>query len=287
VALALCFQNQFFASTKTYPLYIVLVLIMSEFTIMWSRSPGLDMASDDGIAIAARPGVGRLPTAYINLRKQTDGVTSLDNIKSAAAMEVEPRHDMVNRLLIAGPSGAGKSTLAGKWLNALQAESPEDRDIYLLSRVAADGALDDIPKLQRIPLDDEFAEAEPYTSDEFEDAVVIFDDTDTITNKAVRTAVTDLRDDILETGRHKRVDSIVITHQMFQGAASKKPLGEATGVVLFPQTGSKYHIKRYLREYAGFDLETMKRIMAVPSRWVYIQRTHPCYVIHERGCFLV
>lgn len=265
-----------------------------EFALKWSRTPGESLDEPDGVAIARRAARGRLPAAYINVYRVAlarepvaDPTQQLENPAGFSALRVEPRYDMVNRLLIAGPSGAGKSTIAGHWLTDMQHDGPQERDIFLLSRVNEDKALDEIPMLQRLPLDADFAAGPPMTAEEFKDAVVLFDDTDTIGDKAVREAVIALRDDLLETGRHQGVQVVVITHQLFQGNASKKPLSEATGVVLFPQAGSKYHLRRYLKEYAGFELATIKAIMAVPSRWVYVQRTHPAYVVHEKGAFLV
>lgn len=279
-----------------------------EFGLKWARSAGDSLDSPDGVSIARREARGRLPAAYINVYR-TDGsdapgrlrfaagtkgediagaaTTSIENGAGFAPLRVEPRYDIVNRLLIAGPSGAGKSTAAAHWLEDLQRDGPAERDIFLLSRVTADGALDDLPLLQRLPLDADFATGPPLTAEDFKDSVVLFDDTDTIADKAIRAAVTALRDDLLETGRHQGVQSIVVTHQIFQGAASKKPLSEATGVILFPQSGSKFHIRRYLKEYCGFELDTVKRVMNLPSRWAYIQRTHPSYVVHEKGAFLV
>jgi hypothetical protein len=280
----------------------------AEFALRWAREPGDSLDSAAGVSIARREARGRLPAAYINIYRTAGAdpkairfapgtklldadagapLGAVDNPAGFPPLRVEPRYDLVNRLLIAGPSGAGKSTIAGHWLSDQQRDGPVERDIFLLSRVTADGALDDLPLLQRLPLDEEFAASAPLTAEDFKDSIVLFDDTDTISDKKVRQAVTDLRDDLLETGRHQNVQSVVITHQLFQGAASKKPLGEATGVVVFPQSGSKYHIRRYLKEYCGYEPEMVKRVMSLPSRWAYIQKTHPAYVIHEKGAFLV
>ena len=76
-------------------------------------------------------------------------------------------------------------------------------------------------------------------------SITLFDDVDTIADKKIRAETLELRDDLLETGRHQRVTTIVATHQIFQGGKGKKTLSEATSVVLFPRAGSVYHIERY------------------------------------------
>jgi hypothetical protein len=261
------------------------------YSLVWSRVRGYDPEVE--LTVAYRPRDGENPAMYLNLvgqeALQADQKmeAKLETVMPVGVpnLEVAPRLDQVNRLLVSGQSGAGKSHFASQWIKSFDSWVREPYELFIFSRVQADEQLDALPNMKRVPLND--LVGNPVTVEDLENSIVLFDDIDTIADKAVRKAVQSLRDDVLETGRHKGVQTISINHMLLAGHETKKALGEATAAVLFPRSGSKHHMNRYLRDYCGFERATALKIMALPSRWVYISRTYPPYVVHERGAFLV
>ena len=214
-------------------------------------------------------------------------IQSPKHTSGKSPFQITPRFDMIERILICGQSGSGKSTIASNWIKDYL--SIKEKDVFLLSRVEEDKPLDDIKLLQRVDLKQFSVPIEdiPLETEDFKDSIVILDDIDTIADKKTLNNVLHLRDDMLETGRHSCITMLCITHVLFQNKNSKKPLNEATGVVLFPRSGSKYHIRRYLKEYCGLDEKQITKIMNLSSRYFYISRTYPNYVISEKEIFLL
>jgi len=269
------------------------------FSLVYSKKLGKKLDGKHGLSIAHRyDQYGKKNSTFINIithpedsledkttASERQQIESKKEIKSS--FQITPRFDMVERILICGQSGSGKSTIASNWIQDYL--SIKEKDVFLLSRVEEDKPLDDIKLLQRVDLK-QFSvvpEDMPLETEDFKDSIVILDDIDTITDKKILNNVISLRDDMLETGRHNNITMLCITHVLFQNKNSKKPLNEATGVILFPRSGSKYHIRRYLKEYCGLEEKTVNRIMNLNSRYFYISRTYPNYVVSEREIFLL
>jgi hypothetical protein len=274
------------------------------FSLFYSKKLGKKIDGKHGLTIAHRyDSTNKKNSTFINLKpfieqcsdcKETDNVLqcSMNEISNDVKTQfsITPRFDMVERILICGQSGSGKSTIASNWIKDYL--SIKDKDVFLLSRVDEDKPLDEIKLLQRVDLKQFSVSPEEFAlngldTEEFKNSIVILDDIDTITDKKIFNNVIALRDDMLETGRHNDITMLCITHVLFQNKNSKKPLNEATGVVLFPRSGSKYHIRRYLKEYCGLEEKQINRIMNLNSRYFYISRTYPNYVVSEREVFLL
>lgn len=275
------------------------------FSLFYSKKLGKKIDGKHGLTIAHRyDSTNKKNSTFINLKpfieqcsdcKETDLLrveklhTEINNdVKTQ--FSITPRFDMVERILICGQSGSGKSTIASNWIQDYL--SVKEKDVFLLSRVEEDKPLDDIKLLQRVDLKQFSVSPEEFAlngldTEEFKNSIVILDDIDTIADKKVLNNVIALRDDMLETGRHNDITMLCITHVLFQNKNSKKPLNEATGVILFPRSGSKYHIRRYLKEYCGLEEKQITHIMNLNSRYFYISRTYPNYVVSEREIFLL
>jgi hypothetical protein len=163
-------------------------------------------------------------------------------------------------------------------------QDPEKK-IYLFSRVAKDEALDDLSPA-RFLIDQDLV-TDPPKPEAFRNCIVIFDDIDTIPDKKHADCVRKIRDDLLETGRHEDVTVISTSHQIANYKNTRTLLNEASSVTIFPQSGSKYHIERYLKTYGGMDRATVQKILKLPSRWVTHYRWAPQFILHEHGSFLI
>jgi len=186
-------------------------------------------------------------------------------------------------LYIAGPSGSGKSTYTRRYLINYLKMYPENK-IYIFSCVASDEAFNDLPNVQRIPLDESLS---GINMDHLTDSCCVFDDIDVIASEKVRKILQNLRDQTLEIGRHNRITVCATSHQLTNYKTTRVLLNEATAVTVFPKQGSGYHIKRYLKEYVGLETKAVQRLFDLPSRWITISRIAPMFVLHEKGVIMM
>jgi hypothetical protein len=186
-------------------------------------------------------------------------------------------------LYITGASGSGKSTYTKNYIKNYKKMFPK-RVVYLFSALKTDESLDEVNP-QRIVIDDSLVEV-PLTAEDFKDSIVIFDDTDCISNKKHRNAVNDILNEILETGRHFNTSCILTFHLATGGRDTRKILNESHSVIYFPHSGSNVGLKRLLVDYLGLDKKTMKKIKDSKSRWACIFRNYPNVVMTERDIWL-
>lgn len=206
-------------------------------------------------------------------------------------------------IFISAPSGSGKSTWAGQYARSYQStpgwvdepisECARPRRsvarVVVFSAVKEDPAFEGV-KLKRVCFEDLVDEdGEPNDILEIEDlsdSLVIFDDIDVIANKKLKKWIQDLRNRCLEIGRHHNINLICTTHQLMNYNETKILLMEATKVVVFPKSGSEAQIKRYLKTYADFTPDAIKKLFKLNSRWVMINKSAPRYVLHAGGVYL-
>ena len=187
------------------------------------------------------------------------------------------------RIYVPAPSGSGKSTFIGEYLKQLRILYP-NRKIVIFSRVEHDEPLDRFKNMERVELV-EFAKSPPEVEN-FKDNILIFDDIDTILNKAIVRVLRNFRDDVLEVGRHFNITCISTSHIITNFHATRTLINEAQAIVVFPKGGSFGQIKGFLDRYMGFDKELIEAIRQMPTRWIYIHKEYPQYIIHEKGAIL-
>ena len=187
------------------------------------------------------------------------------------------------RIYVPAPSGSGKSTFIGEYLKQLRILYP-NRKIVIFSRVDNDEPLDRFKNLERINLE-EFAGNIPMV-ESFAKDILIFDDIDTILNKIIVKVLRQFRDDVLEVGRHFNITCISTSHIITNFHATRTLINEAQAVVVFPKGGSFGQIRGFLDRYMGFDKELIETIRQLPTRWLYIHKEYPQYIIHQKGAIL-
>jgi GTPase SAR1 family protein len=200
--------------------------------------------------------------------------------------QLEPMPNLRNErdvLYIFGPSGSGKSTYAGKYVKNYKQTFP-DNDIILFSTVDTDMVLDKWKPI-RVPITpDDLNHAKDL---HFLDCLVVFDDIDTISNKFCLSLVREIRDKILETGRHQRVSVVCTSHLATNFAATRVMVNESQTVTFFPRSGGYKHIHGFLKDYAGMKKSEIDSIMQISSRWVTLHKNYPQYLVHEKGCKMI
>lgn len=187
-------------------------------------------------------------------------------------------------LYIVGPSGSGKSYYTKEYVTQWKKQHKKG-EVFLFSALKEDETLDKLkPAPKRIIIDDRLV-SEPIPVEEFKDCCVIFDDCDTISNKAHREAVYHILNNILEVGRHHKITCIVTNHLPTAGKDTRRIINESHSVTYFPQSGSAGQMKRLLIDYLGLENSVLKRIRKSNTRWCTIFKNYPVCIMTERWLF--
>lgn len=187
-------------------------------------------------------------------------------------------------IYVAGPSGSGKSTYISKYAQEFKKIFP-NKTIFVFSRLDEDDPIDVLDPV-RIEINEELID-EPIDPAELSNALVIFDDTDTIPNKKLNEAIRNLKNDLLETGRHNDVYVLISSHLMTNYKETRTVLNECHSLTFFPSAGSTHQVTYCLKSYFGLNKEQINRIMGLPSRWVTIYKNYPQYVLYAKGIYLL
>jgi hypothetical protein len=186
-------------------------------------------------------------------------------------------------LYITGASGSGKSFFAKKYIDNYKKIHPKN-EIYLFSSLKEDTSIDKVKNLKRIKFSPEFLNDE-ITSEDFKNSLVIFDDTDCITDKKLRAKVQGILNNVLETGRHTKTSVIYTSHTPCNGNDTKKILNEAHSITVFPHGLGGRGLKYLLEQYLGLDKAQIKKIKGLESRAVTVLKTYPMCVLSEKESY--
>lgn len=187
---------------------------------------------------------------------------------------------------VTGASGSGKSYYTKQYADEYKRMHPK-REIYILSSIKEDKTLDKIKGLKRVKLDSQEFLTEDVTAEDFKDALVIFDDTDCLTNKRQKLKVDAILNSVLETGRHFNVEVVYTSHLACNGRDTKRILNECKSVTIFPSGLGGKAMKYLLDNYFGLDREQIKKLKSLNSRWVTIQKGFPMCVMSDKECYIL
>ncbi len=189
-------------------------------------------------------------------------------------------------LYITGSSGSGKSYFTKKYCKEFARVFPK-RPIYLISSIDTDISVDDIKNLKRIKIKSDDFLNEDFAIDDFKDSLIIFDDTDCITDKKLRTKVNGILGMVLETGRHTNTYCIYTSHLATAGNDTKRILNEAHSITFFPRTMGGRMMKYLCEGYLGLDKKEIEHLKKIPSRSVTVMKTYPKCIVGDKDIFLL
>jgi len=187
------------------------------------------------------------------------------------------------RIYIAGKSGSGKSCLVSLYAREYNMMFPKNQ-IFIFTKHEQEKAYKLIPH-KEITCDNELLQ-EPLDIKLLSNSLVIFDDCDHVQDKTVSKNLTALNNDLITAGRKYNIHVVTLQHQLMDYKGTRNLLNESNKVVFF-NSGSMYHITRYLKVYAGLAPETIKKVTALKSRWTMISLDIPTYILHEHGLFII
>jgi hypothetical protein len=188
-------------------------------------------------------------------------------------------------LYITGASGSGKSYYTKQYCDQYRKLFPKN-PIYLISSINEDSSIDKVKNMKRIRLTNELLMTD-LKVDDFKDSLVIFDDTDVITNKIMRMKVNGILNMLLETGRHTNTSVIYTSHLATNGLETRRILNEAHSITIFPHSLGGRSLKYLLENYFGLDKHQIKQIKTLPSRWVTLVKSFPMVVLSEKEAFVL
>lgn len=223
------------------------------------------------------------------IQKVQKGHLPYINLKEGSSMIPIPRIVKENELkreniFISAPEEAGKSTWAANYIAKYRMMYPKSK-FFIFSGVDSDAPLDKLKPI-RVKLDEKIVE-KPFQPSEFPDrSIILFDDINGLSNKAVQKEVQALRDRLLEKGRHKALFILSLNHNPTAGKETKASLMEASSIVMFPKGGDVYHIDKVLKTYLGYKPQVVRDILKLNTRWIQCHKRYPQFVLHEKGCFI-
>lgn len=186
-------------------------------------------------------------------------------------------------LYVSGASGSGKSFYTSNYMREYNKKFPKNK-IYIISSLTEDKKLDEIKNTKRLKLDEKFYNT-PMSINDFKDCLVVYDDTEMISNPLIQEKITNIKNLILTTGRHTNTFFIMTSHDTNAGHKSKLVLLESHCITLFLNTMGNRALKYVLETSFGFDKKQIDKIKSVDSRWITIFRTVPITIMYEKGIF--
>lgn len=189
-------------------------------------------------------------------------------------------------LYITGASGSGKSFFSRMFIEDYKKAYPK-RPIWVLSSLLEDPTLDKLKYIKRIKIMEQKFMDTDLTAQNFEQSLVLFDDVDVISNKAIKKKVLEIFNSIAQIGRHFKVSVIFTSHNACNSHETKNQLNESHHIVIYPLTSGGRTLKYLLDQYLGFDKKQIRRIKNMDnSRWCCISKSYPMSVITQNEIYL-
>jgi len=194
-------------------------------------------------------------------------------------------------VFIVGKSGAGKSFWICQYVKLYKKMFPKN-EIYLFSNKPKDPILDNLD-MQRINISRKLVEEplllnDPNPENEpIENCLFIFDDVDSFADKEVEAEILKLQNDIYMLGRDKKISMLHSKHVGLDSKKSSVALSEMSGLVFFMKGTNPHVIKTVLSKYCDLDKEQISKYTKLESRWAYLHKAIPSYVVSEKKIYLL
>lgn len=227
---------------------------------------------------------------FLSIERSKDNVedylTELKLTKPKERIQQIPNKKTERQILyITGASGSGKSYYTKAYCDEYKKIYPKN-PVYLISSINEDSSIDKVKGLKRMKLDNDLLMTD-LKADDFKDSMVIFDDTDCLTNKIMRMKVNGILNMLLETGRHTNTSVIYTSHLATNGLDTRRILNEAHSITIFPHSLGGRSLKYLLENYFGLDKHQIKKIKTLPSRYVTLIKSFPMCVLSEKDAYVL
>ena len=205
-------------------------------------------------------------------------IKSSENLKFESVPIVKMNELNNVSYMVAGTSGSGKSFYVAHLVNNIKRlDRFKEADIFLITSPTSkpDKAYEDhIDKYMKINLDsDEFY---TLTSADFENAIVIFDDVNSLQNRHLEQFIFNLQKSLAENARKNNVALIHINHASRDFNRTKAIIHESAYYTLFPSANFN-DTKKFLKSYMDWDEDQIKQIKR-------LSRHTRSVTIHKSNC---
>ena len=133
-------------------------------------------------------------------------------------------------IYIAGATGAGKSYL----IKQIVLHDEKKRDIIVFSDLEYDESFKELYETGLVMTPEQALRLDPI--EPYKDKIIIFDD-------CTKADIMNLRDHLLEKGRHKNSVVICVNHKLREWKATMKPLNESRYIIMFPTANVMSDVK--------------------------------------------
>jgi len=182
------------------------------------------------------------------------------------------------RIFVSGSTGSGKTYLTEQ---IIETSFKNTKQIYLFSSVYDDDYSKFNKKLLHIDLE-QFYEQNPEDdiySLLMPNSLCIFDD---ILSASNNKPYVKLRSQVLATGRHKNISSIVIEQQAMNRNLTREVLLNSEIYIFFPNSSFR-SFKKTAEEYLGLTKTAIEELKNKKSRWLAIDKRYPMYAVSEKS----
>jgi hypothetical protein len=193
-----------------------------------------------------------------------------------------------NCLYTTGQSGSGKSYHTAGFIKEYNKLFPKN-PVFIFSPLNDDKAFSSLKNINRVNLNSKNFIYTTFKIDDLKDSLVIFDDTDNISNESIKQQLKAVEDMILDTGRHTKTYFIRTSHMPTAGRDTKHILLECHAVTIYPSTLGQQSLKYLLQDKIGFSKAQIEKIQKLgeTSRWVTIYTaTCPRVILCENEIYL-
>jgi hypothetical protein len=119
--------------------------------------------------------------------------------------------------------------------------------------------------------------------------MVLYDDTDNISNENIKRQLQAIENKILDTGRKSKTFFIRTSHIPASGLTTRHILLETHAVTLYPSTLGGQSLKYLLQDKFGLDKQQIEKIKNIgdKSRWVTLYTSvNPRVILSEHAVYL-
>ncbi len=187
-------------------------------------------------------------------------------------------------LMIVGQSGSGKSFYLNQYLTNYKKAYKNKRPIYFISAVAEDKSID-AKIVKRIALNETWL-TEPLELVDVKDSLVCLDDIEAIKDLRIKQALFTFINELLTMGRHHNISVALIVHHANGKKYLMDMLNECTSFTYFVRSSNRAN--NYLLEnYMGLDMDEIRKIKKMNTRWATVFRNYPSCVLTEKNLFML
>jgi hypothetical protein len=217
--------------------------------------------------------------------------------------EITPLPTLKRQIIyIPASQDSGKTYRVGMFIKYWLKMFP-DRRVIFISKLEKDDTITEVlgkkneKKIERLIPDISFLENK-FKLDEFQDSLMVFDDIISSNwsdnedikesekeNKMIQQYLISWANDVSQNGRHFNIHIILTSHAIYDGQKTSKILNDLTDICIFPRTTGPHHLNYLLTQYLGLDKKQITFITALNSRWIWIHKNDPRYLIYDHGIY--